>query len=272
MKIYACLAVVLIMLASCRGANAPAETTPGNTGVVTNDFLFQYSIIDALLAGVFDGNLSTGELKQHGDFGIGTFNGLDGEMIVIDGKVLKMRANGEIIEVSDTVKTPLAFVKFFQPDTVLTIRGKSVTYEGLKSQLSPYLNENKIYAIRLKGNFRRVEARSVAPAPKPYPELAAYLAAGGQTSFSFSDTRGTCIGFVSPVYTARTNVPGYHLHYVDESLEQGGHVFDFEADTLSIEIDRVQGFTIELNTHKDYDIADLNKNRKEELKTVEQKE
>ncbi len=272
MKIYACLAAALMMLASCRHTNAPTETTSANTGNAQNDFLFQYSIIDALLAGVFDGDLPVGELKQRGDFGIGTFNGLDGEMIVIDGKVLKMRANGEIGEVPDTVRTPLAFVKFFQPDTTLTIQGRSVTYDELKRQLTPYLNENKMYAIRLKGNFRKVEARSVAPAPKPYPELAAYLAAGGQTSFSFSDTRGTCIGFVSPVYTARTNVPGYHLHYIDESMQQGGHVFDFEADTLSVEIDRVQGFTIELNTHKDYDNADLNKNRKEELKTVEQKE
>jgi len=272
MKTYTCLAAALIMLASCRHADAPAETTPANAGAVPNDFLFQYSIIDALLAGVFDGDLPVGKLKEHGDFGIGTFNGLDGEMIVINGKVMKMRANGEIREVPDTVRTPLAFVKFFRPDTTLTIHGHPVTYEKLKKLLSPYLNENKMYAVRLKGNFRKVEARSVAPAPKPYPELAAYLAAGGQTSFSFSDTRGTCIGFVSPVYTARTNVPGYHLHYIDESMRQGGHVFDFEADTLSVEIDRVQGFTIELNTHKDYDNADLDKNRREELKTVEQKE
>lgn len=271
MKTYTCLAAAVITLASCRHANAPAEALPVNTHAATNDFVFQYSIIDALLAGVFDGDLPVGALKERGDFGIGTFNGLDGEMIVMDGKVMKMRSNGEIAEVPDTVRTPLAFVKFFRPDTALTIPGPGITYERLKTLLSPYLNENKMYALRLKGNFRKVEARSVAPAPKPYPQLAAYLAAGGQTSFSFSDTRGTCIGFISPVYTARTNVPGYHLHYIDEAMHKGGHVFDFEADTISVEIDRVQGFTIELNTHKDYDKADLNKNRKEELKTVEQK-
>ena len=270
MKIYTCLAAVLVTLASCRQINTPAETTAVQTPTAT-DFLFQYSIIDALLAGVYDGDLAVGELKRHGDFGIGTFNGLDGEMIVIDGKVLKMRASGEVIEVPDSIKTPLAFVKFFKPDTAFVIQGQSINYEELKTRLSPYVNENKMYAVRLKGNFHTVKARSVAPAPKPYPELAAYLAAGGQTSFSFSDTRGTCIGFVSPVYTARTSVPGYHLHYVNENLSQGGHIFDFEADTLSVEIDIAQGFTIELNTNKDYDKADLDKNRKEELKTVEQK-
>lgn len=46
--------------------------------------IFQLSTINALLEGVFDGNMSYGQLKQHGDFGIGTFNGLDGEMIAFD--------------------------------------------------------------------------------------------------------------------------------------------------------------------------------------------
>jgi len=272
MKSYACFVAALFFLASCRYHNAPADPVSTSETTVSNDFLFQYSIIDALLAGVFDGDLNIGRLKSHGDFGIGTFNGLDGEMIVKDGKVFKMRYNGEIKEMDDTVKTPLAFVKFFKTDTTVTVHGQPLTYGGLKEQLSPFLNENKMYAIRIKGKFGKVEARSVAPAPKPYPELASYLAAGGQTSFSFSDTEGTFIGFIAPQYTARTNVPGYHLHYIDDSHQHGGHVFDFITDTLSVEIDRVQGFTVEVNTHKDYDTADLNKNRNQELKKVEQKE
>ncbi len=270
MKGYTSLLVVLFFLVSCRHNDAPATDTNPDENPAFNDFLFQYSIIDALLAGVYDGDLSMAALKRHGDFGIGTFNGLDGEMIVMDGKVLKMRYNGEIQEVPDTVKTPLAFVKFFKTDTTVTVYGSPLTYEGLKEQLSPFLNQNKMYAIRVKGNFGIVEARSVAPAPKPYPELAGYLAAGGQTSFSFSNTSGTFIGFIAPNYTARTNVPGYHLHYLDESRQHGGHVFNFRADTLLVEIDRIQGFTIELNTHRDYDSADLNKNRNQELKVVEQ--
>lgn len=271
MKNFLFFASTLFTLISCRYNDHQREQfSPDETAF--GDFLFQYSIIDALLAGVYDGNLTVGDLKRRGDFGIGTFNGLDGEMIVTDGKVLKMRHNGEVIEVPDTEKTPLAYVKFFEADTILTLYDRPITYNGLKEHLFSLLNENKMYAIRLTGNFRSVEARSVAPAPKPYPELAGYLASGGQTSFNFSDTKGTCIGFIAPEYTARANIPGYHLHYISENHQKGGHVFEFQADTLIVEIDYIRGFTVEMNTHKDYEKADLNKNRKQELKAVEQKQ
>lgn len=45
--------------------------------------LFQYSTLEALLGGVYDGEVTVGELLTHGDFGLGTFNSLDGEMIIL---------------------------------------------------------------------------------------------------------------------------------------------------------------------------------------------
>lgn len=238
----------------------------------TSDYVYQYSIIDALLAGVYEGELTIGDLRKRGDFGIGTFNRLDGEMFMMEGKVFRMRSNGEVVEVQDEEKTPLAYVKFFRPDTTLILSGQTITYEGLKTLLAPILNENQLYAIRLKGHFSQVDARSVAPAEKPYPELAAYLAAGGQTSFTFENKAGICIGYVSPDFTARANVPGYHLHFLDDQHEKGGHVFGFQTDSLFVEIDRGQGFTVELNTHPDFAGADLLRNRKKELEVVEQKQ
>ena len=51
--------------------------------------LFQTSTIEALLGGAFDGDVTLNELLEHGDLGLGTLNGLDGELIVIDGQVFK---------------------------------------------------------------------------------------------------------------------------------------------------------------------------------------
>lgn len=36
--------------------------------------------LSALLQGDYDGEITYGELKKYGDFGLGTFNSLDGEM------------------------------------------------------------------------------------------------------------------------------------------------------------------------------------------------
>ncbi len=42
----------------------------------------------ALLDGIYDGVISFEDLKKHGDFGIGTFDQLDGEMIAFDNEFL----------------------------------------------------------------------------------------------------------------------------------------------------------------------------------------
>ncbi len=84
------------------------------------DILFQVSTIDALLEGIYDGDITCRELKSHGDFGIGTFNGLDGEMIELGGNIYQCRADGVAYPADDSTKVPFAAVTFFEPDkTVL---------------------------------------------------------------------------------------------------------------------------------------------------------
>ena len=47
--------------------------------------VYQESTVDALLSGVYDGELPLEQLRKHGHFGIGTFDRLDGEMVLLDG-------------------------------------------------------------------------------------------------------------------------------------------------------------------------------------------
>ena len=53
------------------------------------------------MSGLYQEHFTIGQLKAQGDFGLGTFNLLDGEMIVLKGKVYQAKANGEVIEVTD---------------------------------------------------------------------------------------------------------------------------------------------------------------------------
>ena len=77
---------VLLLVAVC--VTASAQT-------FDREVLVQTSTIDALLDGVYDGELTYAELSRYGDFGIGTFEGLDGEMIAFDGAIWQVKSDGK---------------------------------------------------------------------------------------------------------------------------------------------------------------------------------
>ena len=264
------LAIIVAALGGCKSAynkrdfsqNKPETTSP------ESDFLYQYSIIDALMAGVFDGDLTIGKLKTKGNFGIGTFNKVDGELIMHEGKVYKVSYDGSVKETADSDSTSAAFVKFFKTDTTIYMPGKALTYEKIQEYLSQNLNENGIYALRIKGAFSSMTTRAARPAKSPYKTLSEHLKTN-QAVFNLTNTNGICSGFLLPPYLARTNVPGFHLHYISGDLKEGGHVFNFTTDSVAIEIDIAKGFVIENNTNTEFQNVNLKPDRGAELKKIE---
>lgn len=230
--------------------------------------MYQYSIIDALMAGVFDGDLTIGQLKKKGDFGVGTFNRVDGELIIDKGRVYRVSYDGSVAEAPDTDSTSAAFVKFFQADTTIFLSGKQFTYEEVQEQLMHILNPNAIYALRISADFATMTTRAEKPAKAPYTSLPEHLKVN-QTVFELKNTQGVCNGFLLPPYLARTNVPGFHMHYVSDDRKSGGHIFKFTASALKIEIDEAKGFTIENNTNAGFRKVNLKPDRGAELKKIE---
>ena len=51
--------------------------------------------MSALVDGIYDGSVTVAELLEHGDFGVGTFNHLDGEMVVNEGVCFHLFSSGE---------------------------------------------------------------------------------------------------------------------------------------------------------------------------------
>src|SRR5918997_3199871 len=83
--------------------------------------LFQISTIEALLDGNYEGDVTFAELGEHGDFGLGTFDALDGEMICLDGNFYQVKADGRAYAVERRARTPFAVVTVFEPDTAQTL-------------------------------------------------------------------------------------------------------------------------------------------------------
>lgn len=249
--------LVVLLLTSC--AVTPVEHP---------DLLVQYSTIDALLDGVYDGYSTFGSLKKYGDFGIGTFNGLDGEMIALDGKFYQIKSNGYAYRVDDSQKTPFSVVTFFKMQTKQRLKN-GLTYSQFKRQESKYLaSPNIFYAIKITGKFKFIRVRSVPKQVKPYPKLKDVMSF--QKMYDFSNAYGTIVGFYCPPYTKGINVPGFHFHFLNEEKDAGGHVLDFIIDDVVMEMDEKNDFFLSLPVSNAFRKSNLKKDRGTELHIVEQ--
>ncbi len=200
-----------------------------------DDVLFQTSTLDALLEGVYDGDMTFGELREHGDFGLGTFDALDGEMIEIDHQVYQIKADGIAYRVDDTMKSPFAVVTFFEPDQTAS-SDKAMDCTQLEELLDSLLpTENIPYAFKLEGTFAYLKARSVPRQTKPYPPLVEVLE--NQPIFEFQDVTGVMVGFRLPGYMEGVNASGYHFHFLTEDRTAGGHVLECQPQNVTIGID-----------------------------------
>jgi acetolactate decarboxylase len=184
--------------------------------------LFQASTIGALLEGAYDGDLTFAELAEHGDLGLGTLNGLDGEMIALDGRFYRADVDGTAGEVDEAERTPFAVVTRFEPAVDAQVEGP-LEHEGLLARLDELIPAGAAScAIRIDGRFDLVRARSVPRQSPPYRSLTEVVAE--QRVFELREVAGTMLGFRFPDYVEGIEVTGYHLHFIDEGRTRGGHV------------------------------------------------
>lgn len=258
------VAVVVLSL----GSSLPAALA-GSCAGASGDALFQIATIDALLAGVYDGAMTLEALQAHGDFGLGTFDALDGEMVVLGGTVYQVRADGSVHAMPGAATTPFACVTCFQEDTHVVL-AQVTSLDDLCRQITAALpGLNRFYAVRVEGAFTAVTTRSVPRQDKPYPPLAE--AAKHQAVFDLGPAAGTVVGFYSPEFVQKIGVPGYHLHFLDAARARGGHLLDISGRNLTVRLDALDAFDLELPDTAAFRQANLSGDRSAELHSVEKK-
>lgn len=189
--------------------------------------LYQVSTLDALIGGCLDGVARVGDLLRQGNFGLGTFHAVDGEMVVLDGRVYRVTADGKVHRVPNGVLSPFASVTFFDEDDIVDVKSE-VDMAGLGALLDRSLPSlNYFYAIRVDGVFSYMKTRSVPKQKKPYPKLTTVAAT--QPTFEMTNVSGTLVGFRCPSYVGGANFPAYHLHFLSDDRTRGGHVLQFKV-------------------------------------------
>jgi acetolactate decarboxylase len=228
--------------------------------------LFQVSTSRSLVAGKYGGVITCGKLLEHGDFGLGTFAGLNGEMIVVDGHVFRIEGSGKISEALPGDEAPFATVTRFDP-TVDEPMDATSSFDDLRAHLDKFRrSDNLFYAFRIDGLFKHVKTRAVCP-PKPGATL--LDAAKAQHEFDFRNSHGTLIGIYSPSFSGAVSVPGYHIHYLSDDRTQGGHLLQIETGQVRLRVQELEDFHIALPENEEFLKADLSRDTASDLSRAE---
>jgi acetolactate decarboxylase len=199
---------------------------------VFNQELYQVSSYQALYSGKLDGIVSMSDILKHGNTGIGGFNALNGEMVLINGKIYQVLASGKIVvhpDLSD--KAPFAAVTNFVPQRKITITNDSNVYHTIDTFIN---NPDVFVAIKITGEFGYIKTRSVPMQHKPYPPLSEIVKT--QPVFEGKNIKGTIVGFRFPSFAAGINPPGYHIHFISDDISLGGHVLEVVPKNVTCEI------------------------------------
>jgi acetolactate decarboxylase len=205
---------------------------------------------------------------QHGDFGLGTFENQDGEMVVLDGRVYRIQGNGTVSEAPADATAPFAVVTTFSPEVDLEIT-PAETLKDLHARCDAYRPSNNIfYAFRLDGRFHDVRTRAVSPPKGSHDRLVDI--AQVQAEFEFHEIEGTLVSLWSPGFSNAFSIPGYHFHFLSADRRHVGHLLECSTGTLRLRREKLTDFHLALPENEMFLKADLSKNASDELAYAEE--
>ncbi len=201
-------------------------TSPISHLPVSRHEIFQTSLMSALLDGVYEGETCVRDLLGHGSFGIGTFDALDGEMVILGGTCYQLRGDGGAHLGNLDDYTPYAVVTNFVPHIEADMPPNSSRAEVSEIIDHMTMSENYMYALRIEGEFASVKTRTVVKQSKPYRPMVE--ATDDDNVIIHENVRGVVVGFRTPLYEQGIGVPGCHAHFITEDRTAGGHILDFQ--------------------------------------------
>ena len=233
---------------------------------------YQVSTLQALALGFSKSVITVGELLQHGNLGLGTFEDVDGEMIVLDGKCYRAQNNGEVVPTENERGVPFASICCFQSHRTETFE-KMDTIEQIKEWLTLRIEEefglNSMYAVRINGEFSRVDARSESGTKAHHVTLKDALSIT-QEAFIFENIKGSLVCVYYPDYMDGINAAGWHMHFLSEDKRKGGHVFDISMTRGNASFCKITSLEIRIPDSPAFDTYALKCASKEEIQSVEQ--
>lgn len=277
-------AAMMAPLAACSAQHSKnnseqSETTVAQTETKSDqtendrETIFQVALLQSLTQGYYDGIIKVSELKKHGDIGIGTFEGVNGEMIVLDGTVYQALGDGTVQKAADDETVPFSNVTFFDKDGSVELSDIN-DVNALKEKLNATVEQNGknlFYFVKMSGTFEKMNVRSEIKQEKPYKTLDKALETD-QREFNFDNISGTVIALYCPDYMNGLNTPGWHFHFISDDKTKGGHLLDLQFANATAEYDATPEFEMCLTDNGDFQKMVLSKDVSDAIKKVETNE
>ncbi|MBM7616662.1 acetolactate decarboxylase [Weissella uvarum] len=206
--------------------------------------IYQHSTLAALMAKQMQGTTTIGDLLTHGDTGIGTLAGVDGEVIILDGDVYQADEFGKVNHITDMQTTlPFATVHFAS-DVAQNIDVAATDFAGLADLQDVYHFTNNFAALRLHGQFEHVLVRAAPKSEVPYPSL--LEVSKKQPTFTADQVSGTIVGYFSPSLYQGTVAAGWHLHFLSDDHTFGGHLLEVQTQQVTGTLESFSDFQLHL--------------------------
>ncbi len=233
--------------------------------------MYQVSTLQALALGYSRAVITVAELLKEGDTGLGTFEDVNGEMIVMEGQCFRADQDGNVTVVPSETGVPFAAVAKHHGEQQFLLENMqdiSAVREELTKKIEERFGLNSMHVVRIDGIFDKVDARSEAPYRSHHITLKEVLSRT-QKAFIFEKIRGTLVGVYFPDYMDGINMPGWHLHFLSEDRSKGGHVFDVSIQEGTVKVDKINNIFIKLPEEPAFDTYALKQDLQAEIKSVE---
>lgn len=234
--------------------------------------MFQVSTLQALMLGYSRPVISVSELLSHGNTGLGTFEDVDGEMIVLDGKCYRATEKGNVVLAEAEKGVPFSAVCNMNEGRTFEL-GAFKTIDDLKNKLNLLIEEgfglNSMHMVRIDGDFELIDARSESPYKSMHVSLKDILGKT-QEAFQFHNLKGSLVCVYFPDYMDGINAPGWHLHFLSEDKKLGGHVFEIIMKSGKGFLNKINDIELKLPKEPVFDTYSLKKASGDDIKAVEQ--
>lgn len=264
------LLVMGVMLTACGGSTQGEAEGTGEGDEQARDSLYQVSLLQDLTQGDYYGSVPVSTLKEKGDTGLGTFDKLNGELIMLDGEVYRADGEGNVEVVPDDETIPFAAVTFFDEDDTADISNVKNLNSLIKKLDKKYAEDAKNYfqMVKVTGTFDQMNVRSELAQEEPYKPLAEVMETD-QRFFDYEDIEGTVVGLYCPVYMDKMNSAGWHFHFVSADGSKGGHIVDLALKEGTVAWDETAELEMDLPDEERFSEYDFSTDQSQDVKKVE---
>lgn len=195
--------------------------------------------------GYYAALIRVGDAKAHGNFGVGEFENLRGELFAMDNEFYELRADGTAHLAADGDWLNVTFLTFFEPEETLRVESPlSFKVDGTPTErdLSVWLSSqlpspDSFYSMSVVGDFENVVVSAIPEQSRPY--LPFSEARKLRQEHVVEKQPGRMVAYFTPNYLGCVGVPGLHFHFLNDARTKGGHVERFTVNKAVIRVQRI---------------------------------